>query len=816
MSKIFDLNGKWTLLGKDADGKALKLFATVPGCVHTDLLDNGIIKDIYYRDNSKDIQWIENCDFSYEKIFCIDEILPNAYLEFDGLDTYAEVFLNDTHLGSADDMFTPYAFCVDGILKSGENRICVRFRSPIKEVEGLPLRPGAFTTERLNTRRIQCTYGWDWVDRFVTMGIYKDVRICFGEKNEIDNIYVFTKDINPYSAQLKLSVAIKNFEVSEDKLHIEIKAPDGRIVFAKDRTLIRESFCEYIDIAAPELWYPRGYGDQPLYTLSVSTPTSTKEQKIGIRKISVLQIEDEQGSKDKETCLWLQSLDYLKDRDFNERTTCFTIAVNGIKIMCKGGNWVPCEPFPSAETPEKIKRILALSAEMGVNMVRVWGGGVFERDEFYEECDRLGILVSQDFLMACGHYPESEEWFIEALKKEARAAALRLRNHACLAFWTGDNENAEWGNENRTDFPGYLSATFGIEPIVSELDPERYFFPSSPYGGNRYSSATVGTTHGTNYMFPMFEYIANTDMEDYREYLSQFLFRFNTEQPVFGMSFVSSLEKYLDRDDIYAEDTSMLEYHSKTNPYLFKTLFELNEIMAQKIFGDFESGEDRILKLQMIQCEWTRISLELYRRNKGFSWGIIYWMLNDCWPASSGWSFIDYYACPKPAYYAFKRAAARMVTSMAEKDGKLSLYVSNDSLDGMVGSASLYIYDTETGEERARRSIDFCVEPNCTQTVYECDYEELSKYMNERSVILCDAESAGESDRCVFVQKRYSDLGISYTDWRVSDESDTEITVTADGFTPFAVIDTPYILSENCFILKKGESKTVRKIGRLI
>jgi beta-mannosidase len=815
MSKILDLNGKWTLLGTDKDGKRLELPATVPGCVHTDLIANGVISDIYYRDNSKDIQWVENCDFTYERSFFVDEIKENAYLEFDGLDTYADIFLNGKHVQSVDNMFTPYAMPVDGIIKEGENHVSVRFRSPVKEVEGRPLRPGAFTTERLNTRRIQCTYGWDWVDRFVTMGIYKDVRLCFREKNEIDNIYVFTKDINPYSAQLKLKIDLRNFEACAEAVHIEIRSPDGRIVFSKDRTIIRDSICEYIDIPEPALWYPRGYGEQPLYTLGVSTPTSKVEQKVGIRKITILQIDDKEGSRERETALWLQSLDYLKDRDFNEKTACFTLLVNGVKIMCKGGNWVPCEPFQSAETPEKIKRILALSAEMGVNMIRVWGGGIFERDDLYDECDRLGILVSQDFLMACGHYPEDEDWFIDALRREAHAAALRLRNHACLAFWTGDNENAEWGDENRTDFPGYRSATFGIEPVISRLDPERYFFPSSPYGGNRYSSATRGTTHGTNYMFPMFVYIDETDMSDYRKFFSQFIFRFNTEQPVFGMSFASCLEKYLDKEDIYGESTELLEYHSKTNPYLKHTLFELNEMMAQKIFGRFEDGADRLLKLQMIQCEWTRISLELFRRYKGFSSGIIYWMLNDCWPASAGWSFIDYYACPKPSYYAFKRCAAKALVMLSESDGVLSLHVGNDSLEALTGSASLYVYDTANGRELCRREIDFSLKPNCTESVFECDYEEFAKNMNENCVILCDALSTLGDDRAILVPKRYSDLKVGYSDWRVIYENEEKITVEADGFTPFVMIDSPYLLSDNCFILKKGERRTVKKIRRL-
>ena len=816
MSKIIDLCGKWELYGTDECGGALSLAATVPGCVHTDLIAGGIIKDIYYRDNSKNTYWIEDRDFTYKKSFTVDELLPDAYIEFDGLDTYSDIFLNGQKIGETDDMFTPYEFSVDGILVLGENTLEVRFRSPIKEIEGLPLRKGAFTRERMNTRRMQCTYSWDWVDRFVTMGIYRDVRISFRESNEIDNIYVFTKDIDTYSAQIKLEVEFRNFKELGDTVHIEIKSPSGKTVFEKERVILRPSLYDYIDIRDPELWYPVGYGAQPLYELSVSTKTSVKKQKIGIRKIKILQLEDEEGGSDRETCLWLQSLDYLKDRDFNEKTSCFAVIVNGIRIMCKGGNWVPCEPFPSEERPEKITRILELAVDMGVNMVRVWGGGIFERDEFYEECDRLGILVSQDFLMACGKYPEEEEWFIKALNNEARAAALKLRNHTCLAFWSGDNENAEFGSENLTDFPGYLSAAYGIEPLITKLDPERYFFPSSPYGGDRYSSATRGTTHNTNFVWYQFQYVQNTDMSDYRAFWSQFISRFCAEQAAFGMSFPSSLEKYLDKEDIYGKDDSMLEYHTKGNPdFKDMTLYGYISMMAEKIFGKYDGCADIVKKQAMLHCEWTRISFELYRRYKGFASGLIYWMLNDCWPAASGWAFIDYYACPKPAYYMFKRCAKPVVVTMAEDGGRFSLHVSNDALEGVSGSAKIYVYDTVKGKETFFKALDFEVSENSAKKILECEYSEIKALMNESSIVMCDITSTLGDDRTMFIPARYVDLGIEYKDAVILSETDEEVTVRADDFIPYVMIDLPYVLSENCFTLKKGENKTVKKIRKL-
>ena len=816
MGRTIALNGNWILSGADKDGKNIRIEATVPGCVHTDLIAEGIIKDIYYRDNSKNIQWIEDRDFTYTRSFFVEELLPCAYLEFDGLDTYADIFLNGVLVGSADDMFMPYEFCVDGILKEGENLLAVCLRSPVREVADKPLRNGAFTRERMNTRRIQCTYGWDWVDRFVTMGIYKDVRLCFRERNEIDSFYVFTKDINPYSAQIKLEMSFRDFCDVGDKVSIEICDPDGCPVFSKERVILRPSLYEYIDIRDPKLWYPRGYGEQPLYTLTVSTPTSSKSHKIGLRRITVLQLEDEKGSEDEIICRRLQSFEYLKGRDENDKTSCFALLVNGVRIMCKGGNWVPCEPFPSAETPEKITRILELSVDMGANMIRVWGGGIFECDHLYEECDRLGILVSQDFLMACGSYPEEEEWFIDALRREARAAALRLRNHACLAFWSGDNENAEWGNENIVDFPGYRSATYGIEPVVSALDPERYFFPSSPYGGNRYSSATKGTTHNTNFIWYQLQYFKNNDMIEYREFFSRFVSRFCAEQAAFGMSFPSSLEKYLDRDDIYGDDDSMIEHHTKGNPdFKDMTLYGYISMTAEKIFGKYKSGIDRVIKQGMLHCEWVRLTFELYRRYKGFANGVIYWMLNDCWPAASGWSFIDHYACPKPAYYVFKRCAKPVVAVLMEEQDMLTLHISNDSDRAVKGCARIYVYDALSGVERDIANVDITVGADRAERVFGSDYSKIKEMMSDRSVILCDISTNLGEDRAMLVQKRYCDLSVDYDRWSILSEDGDSITVRAEKFSPYVMIDVPYLLSDNCFCLKQGEIRTVTKISKL-
>lgn len=810
MKNCISLDGEWRLSWRGSEGDEVCVLGKTPGCVHTDLIDNGIIGDIFYRDNPQKIQWIENVDFTYKKTILVDEIQPNAFLEFDGLDTYCDVFLNGQKVGSADDMFVTYAFSVDGVVKEGENEIEVRFYSPIKKVEGLPIRSGAFTCERMNTRRVQCTYGWDWVDRFVTMGIYRSSRLTFRQSNEIDNIYLYTSDVNKYCAIVHLDVTLRDFVFDKSTVNISVTSPEGKVVFEKTRVVLTSSLSENVYITSPQLWYPAGYGEQPLYTVKVWTENSCVEQKLGIRTLVILQIEDEEGSDDREKAKYIQSLDEFKHSDLNEKTACFTVLVNGVKIMCKGGNWVPCEPFPSAESKEKITRLLSLGVNAGVNMLRVWGGGIFERDHFYDECDRLGILVTQDFLMACGTYPEEEQWFIDALKSEARCATLRLRNHACLAFWSGDNENAVNGNENRDDFPGYRSATYGIEPVVKALDPRREFFPSSPYGGDNYSSHTRGTTHNTFCLGPIFEYIKDSDMSNYRERFDRFLARFCAEQAAFGASFASSIKKYMTDEDVYGESSAMLEYHTKNNPGLPLTLYGYTEVMAQKIFGPFQNGADRLLKMQMLHCEWIRISLELYRRNKGYAWGIIYWMYNDCWPAASGWSIVDYYACPKPAYYSFARQAKPVTNSVICENGKTTVYVCNDSLKKVNGKGVVYVYDTAKKRKTNEVKFDFTVEENGVTKAYEGDVN----FANGNSVIICDITSDGGDDRATAIQNRYCDLPIRYDDYEVV-ESEDEITVTANSFTPFVMLDTPYLLSENCFALLAGESKTVKKVQKL-
>lgn len=414
--------------------------------------------------------------------------------------------------------------------------------------------------------------------------------------------------------------------------------------------------------------------------------------------------------------------------------------------------------------------------------------------------------------MACGQYPEHEQWFIDELNIETKYAALRLRNHPCLAWWTGDNENGEWGTENITNFNGYYAATLGVEPVIKQYDKQRYFFPSSPYGGEYFCSATKGTTHNTQYQWPIFARAKDTDFDNYTEFFSKMIARFSVEQSCLGLPFVSSLKNFMSDEDIFGDDTTISEYHMKNGIDPDYTLFDAVTIMGEKMFGEYKDANDRLRKQQMLQCEWIRITFEAHRRNKWFSSGLVYWMLNDCWPAANGWSIIDYYAKPKPAYYTFKRCAQPVVASVENADGKIRVWISNDTLEDCQGKGTLYIYDFKENKKLLAKDFDFEVTANEAASFCEGEYSEFEALLNKNTIILCDITSNLNDDRTFYSKTKLGYLDLIYPDVEVVEETAESITVKATGFTPYVLLDVPYVLEENCFTMLAGETKVIKKL----
>lgn len=811
------LDGAWRGEGFAPDGRRIAFEGRVPGCVHADLLRNGTLKELFWRNNAEESQWVEKWNWAYEREFDAPEAWEDAEIEFGGLDTCCRVFLNGLEIGAADDMFVPHVFSAKGLRKGG-NTLRVVFLSPIAMTAGLPERPAAFTCERLYTRRMQCTYSWDWVDRFVTMGIFRSVCLHRPERREVDDLRAETRCLDDFGAQLFVQAKFRGAG-EETFCRLTLKDPDGAVVWTKRRRIVEDAISETIDVERPRLWWPNGYGEQPLYRLTAAVEDGEqvldeRALSVGIRTARIFQPRDLPGSEGFEKCLKLKRSPHVSgenafwDRNEEDEFSGFRLIVNGVPIFCKGANWVPCEPFPSEETPEKIERLLSMAQKAHMNMIRVWGGGIFEQDAFYETCDRLGLMVTQDFLMACGRYPEWSDDFLAHLRMEARHAALRLRSHACLVWWTGDNENGMDGDEDMVDYGGRRSALRAIGPVLEQLDPNRPFLPSSPYGGRPYGSITRGTTHNTNYIGEWFSYIRHHDMQDYRTYFDGYLSRFCAEEPVMGMPSAASLRKFLTDEDIFGDDEGMLRFHTKNNPSEAFREFQIYDYLCaitDKLLGAPRCPEDKIAKRQYVQYEWVRITMELYRREKWFSSGLIYWMLNDCWPAC-GWAIIDYYARPKAAWYGFRRAAAPVVVSIDEENGRYRLHVCCDGCAPASGTARLFLQAFDRAEPLAELRTDFAVDANTSAVVLE---GELPK-AGADALLMAEISGEGFFDRTWFFEGRPQDCAFPETKPVVAAATADSLTIRAEKYIHALVLDGDCVFDDNFFSMLPGEERTVR------
>lgn len=798
MKKVY-VSGDWILSGDGFEGW---IEARVPGCVHTDLMRAGFIPNPLYRDNNEKCKWIEKGDYTYRTTFTAYAD-RGAVLVFEGLDTYCDVYLNGKWIGESHNMFIPHEFPVGEVLTDGVNRLEVKFRSPVNEVEGRPHKNGAFTTERMYTRRMQCTYSWDWVDRFVTMGIFRAPYISYPTGVEASGAYIYTSAIDTFGAEVVCEIEFSGYENGGELARVEIISPWGAVVGSNEFFADREKFVRRFNIKNPSLWYPAGYGEQPIYTLRVTVGENVSTEEFGIRTIRVVEDVDEVGSEYCELAEKMQKTRHGSVFGHNERHSGFLVLVNGAPVFCKGGNWVPCEPLPSEESDEKITKLVKMARQMGANMLRVWGGGYFERDSFYTACDREGILVLQDFLMACGEYPEDEKWFIDELKLEAEHAARRLRNHPSLAWWQGDNENATAGSDIQENYTGRESALSGIFGVVNALDHNRRLLPSSPYGGNTYGSVTVGTTHTTNFLGLVFDYFARQDCSDYKELLGGFTARFISEEGVFGGASRPSLLRFMTEADLADDSERMLLYHTKGNPALEREIFEYVTSFAKKAFGEPSDLDEKIFKYAYAQYEWVRVAFENARRHIGYNNGIVFWMFNDCWPSALGWALVDYYMLPKAAYYSFKRLARPVSASLTVEDGEYVLSVSTENCEAKGIEYTAYAFDRGDMSAPVASISGFigdAKERSVTREIIPFTHD-------ESTVVYGDVSFEGGFDRCFYRDGALNLTRASGIEWSTSDGT---VTVSASECIHAVEIESGLVPEDNYFTLLPGESRTVK------
>lgn len=692
MKNILSLNGSWQLTELD-NGREIE--ARVPGEVHTALYNAGIIADPYFGMNAVDLQWIEEKKWSYKREFKIEPgfLKRRTFLEFDGLDTYATVFLNNQEVGRAANMFTPYRFDVTGIVQEGINTVRVDFDPTVKILEEKDCSGlfGCFDTPRVNARKMQCAFGWDWTHRFVGAGIWREARLVSYDSIRIADVYVEPEIVGNY-ANAWITVELDNYTGEDQQVLASIVVALGE---EREKLEIAEWVSPFggvveavVRIEEPELWWPNGFGSQPLYVCMVGIQLEGEvqdvaERKFGVRNIGIIERDKHGGN-------------------------AFTFIINGEEVFCKGGNWIPADHFVSNVTPERYRELIRMAKEANFNMLRVWGGGIYEAPEFYEACDEMGIMVWQDFMFACATYRDDDE-FAKEVAREAEITIKRLRNHPSIVLWCGNNE-CEMNMAPDAQWPGKRLFHEVIPNVIKRLDHTRPYRPCSPYGGAFGNDPCEGDRHGSSW----FE-AACGDYTRWRHLIEQERALFVSEFVTQGPPVIESIREFIPEDALFPPDNEVWEFHNKDNPHSTRSDKRSHQQIlvdfTRKMMGEFETAEQFAAYAGILQGEFIRAEIEHYRREKWAISGGLMWMYNDCWPAI-GWSIVDYYLRPKTAYYYAKRAFAPILVSFKQLEDQVEVFVTSDErnrdLNGIlhVGVLSFDTCGLETEEVKVKLSAN--------------------------------------------------------------------------------------------------------------
>jgi beta-mannosidase len=719
MQKELIANWKFKQADKEGWNKAI-----VPGNVHIDLEKNGVIENPFYGTNENDIQWIEKKDWIYEGTFNVEDDLlefSNVELEFEGLDTYSDVFLNGEKIITSKNMFIAYTAEVKKLLKKGENTIKVVFHSPIKMA--MPLfEKSNFTypadndrsKEHLSvfTRKAPYHYGWDWGPRFVTSGIWRPINIKAWNSLKIEDIQVIQKSLSNDKSDLSFVYEIQS-EVNEN-VQIEISAKEFSAV-TKDVEVKKGLNTISVDftIENPKKWWPNGMGEAYLYNIisTVKNGDNTIDQKknrVGLRTIEVINELDSIGES-------------------------FFIKVNGIPTFLKGANYIPNDSFLGRVTDSVYNRNFKDAVSSNMNILRVWGGGVYEDDRFYELADENGILIWQDFMFACTMYPSDDD-FLKNVEDEAIYNIKRLRNHASLALWCGNNEiQVGWDNWGWQDsykyteedqkelLEGYDKLFNKLLPKkVKELDPNKFYYPSSPISNwaNK-SDFSIGDNQYWGVWW------GKKTFESFNEYVPRFMSEYGFQ----SFPNMETISEFADKNS-WDIDSDIMKSHQKSSigNVTIKEYMERDYRMPSNF-------EDFVYINQVMQAEGMRIAFEAHRRNKPFNMGTIYWQFNDVWPVVS-WSGIDYFGRWKAMQYFVKKAFEPVISSAVVSDGILQVNVISDLIHKQEVISKIKIV-TLSGETVWSRENTLSLKGNDNFTIVKEDLEHvLGKYKIEDVVLV--------------------------------------------------------------------------------
>ncbi|NGN63320.1 glycoside hydrolase family 2 protein [Streptomyces sp. A7024] len=643
MKHVTQFTEGWTLRHEDA-----ALPAAVPGCVHTDLLAAGAIPDPYRGENEHAVAWVARRDWTYANELPAAEGHERADLVFDGLDTVAEIAVGGEVLGSTRNMHRGYRFDVTGLAGDLEVRFTSAYTEAEAQRERLGARPNSYPEPFQYLRKMACSFGWDWGPTLVTAGMWRPVRIERWSTARIAGVRpLVTVASDGGTGRVELRIDVERTASGAGQrlgARARVAGAEAEVRFEGDEAVL------VLDVEAPELWWPRGYGEQALYDVELTlvsdddTPLDTWSRRIGFRTVELHQQPDEHG-------------------------TGFTLAVNGTPIFARGVNWIPDDALPSRITPERYRTRLEQTAAANVDLVRIWGGGIYEDEAFYDACDELGLLVWQDFPFACAAYPEEQPLRGE-VEAEARENVVRLMPHPSLILWNGNNENL-WGFRDWEWEPQLAGDSWGegyylglLPRVVAELDPTRPYTAGSPWSGS-WDHHPNDPAHGTHHSWDVW------NREDYTDYLAdvpRFVAEFGWQAPATW----ATLRRAVGADGL-AVDSDAMRHRQKAIDGQEKLARGLARHFTLPDDGDFDRWH---YLTQLNQCRAFATGIEHWRGHWPRCAGTVAWQINDCWPVTS-WSAIDGDGRPKPFYYELRRLYADRLLTLQPRDGRLAVVADN-------------------------------------------------------------------------------------------------------------------------------------------
>lgn len=783
---IKSLCGKWKL--RDASSE-YSLEATVPGCNYLDLMDAKIIKDPFYGENEKDVYWVAQRDWVYSKSFSVTaEELENEKITLicKRLDTIGELYLNGKKFGECHNCFIAYEFDVKDYLREGENTLAISFESPVNYVKERyekektpPNSNGQNGIVRI--RKPQCHFGWDWGPVLPVSGIGDEIFLEMRSEGKITDMKIRQKKNDDGS--FTVSVKLDGDFYEGEKAEISLIAPDGKEMKLKE-------FEGEFTVTEPELWWTyefNGKKEQALYTVKAVLKKGRKnihtiEKQIGLRTIEL-------------------------DRSADEYGETFRFILNGVPVFAKGANFIPGDSLPTRFTRDKIEYLLDTALYSNMNMIRVWGGGYYESDDFYALCDKKGILVWQDFMFACQAYPFFDETFLANVKKEIEYNIKRLRHHASLALWCGNNE-IETMSMGWINFPKYIKWTekffHNILPEeVRKYDEDTPFIPGSPCGTGHMKEVD-SDNYGDIHLWAVWHGLQN--MKYYRKRMTRFCSEFGFE----SLPDIKTIRTFAEKED-YDIHSPVFTAHQKCNSGNDKMLYYIaSRFRLPKKF------EDLVYLSQVTQLECISDATEHWRRNKGRCNGSIYWQFNDCWGVCS-WSSMDFYGNYKALQYRAKHFNAPVSVSIEDKDGKVRLHILNDRPKKQNLTLKCKIFDFEIGiiQEKSRDFEVGALENYECFTIYE---KQLKNKKLDLSRIGVKAELYKNGkliNEKTYLFKPEKELQLKKPEFTMTAEQvgdEIAITVKSDRFARLVRVESSLStlpLSDNYFDLLPGESKTV-------